>query len=193
MSDPYLGEIRYFAGTYAPRGWTYCEGQLLPISENQALYSLIGTLYGGDGRNTFGLPDLRGKVTVGYDPRDYNFRYGAMGGQESVTLNQLQLAGHQHATTVDAALHIGASDQLASRAVPEVGDVLGKGKELETSSPLQNYAPPNAGGTVVLAGTTVSASATLDDTGGATPHENRMPFGVINAIIALKGTYPPRP
>ena len=98
MSDPFIGEIKMFAGNFAPRGWALCDGQLLAVSQNDALFSLFGTIYGGDGRTTFGLPDLRGRIPIhagsgpGLSPR----RLGAKGGAENVTLTTAQLPAHKH-------------------------------------------------------------------------------------------------
>lgn len=98
MSEPYVGEIRMFAGTFAPRGWAYCDGQLLAVSQNDVLFSLLGTIYGGDGRTTFGLPDLRSRIPLhqgigpGLSPR----RLGSRGGSESETLTANQLPSHSH-------------------------------------------------------------------------------------------------
>ena len=98
MSEPFFGEIRLFAGTFAPRGWAFADGQLLAIASNNALFSLYGTYYGGDGRTTFGLPDLRGRIPLhtGQGPGLSNRKLGAEGGRETVTINQNQLPTHNH-------------------------------------------------------------------------------------------------
>ena len=120
MSEPFVGEIRMFAGNFAPRGWAFCDGQLLAVSQNDALFSLLGTIYGGDGRTTFGLPDLRGRVPIhagsgpGLSPR----RLGAKAGAENVTLTVNQLPSHSH--------RLSGSANLASESRPE-GNVLGSG------------------------------------------------------------------
>lgn len=194
MPDPYLGEIRYFAGAQAPAHWAFCAGQLLTIQQNQALYSLIGTMYGGDGRTTFALPNLCGRVLVGYSMQNQTFGYGKSGGEEAVTLTDATMPFHDHPCAVQASMGMVASDQPAVRAIPQAGDVLGRGRELTTESPLQNYAPSDAGDTIGLAGVSGSVSGVQVAAAGASqPHENRMPYVVIQAIIALQGVYPSRP
>lgn len=171
MSEPYVGEIRMFAGNFAPRGWAFCDGQLLAISQNDALFSLLGTVYGGDGRTTFGLPDLRGRVPVhvgsgpGLSPRSWGEKYG----QETVTLTTSQMPTHNH-------------DVLASNAV---GSQAAPGGAMLASSPtvrLYRPVPTNAD---------FDAAAT-SSVGGGQSHNNIMPFLCVNFIIALFGIYPSR-
>ena len=118
MSEPFLGEIRMFAGSFAPRGWALCDGQLLSVDQNDALFSLFGTFYGGDGRTTFGLPDLRGRLPIHYGagPGLSDRRMGAKAGREEVTLTSTQVAGHTHTLTVSA--------DAGTSAAP-AGEVLG--------------------------------------------------------------------
>ena len=171
MSEPFVGEIRMFAGNFAPRGWAFCDGQLLAVSQNDALFSLLGTIYGGDGRTTFGLPDVRGRVPIhagsgpGLSPR----RLGAKGGAENVTLTVNQLPSHTHA--------LQASANPATVPNPQ-GEVLG---ETLTDRVYRDDA------------TEVNmASSSVTNIGGSRSHTNLMPFLCINFIIALFGIYPSR-
>jgi microcystin-dependent protein len=176
MSNPYLGEIRPFAGSFAPRNWLQCNGSLLSIAEYDALYSLIGTAFGGDGITTFGLPDLRGRlpVGVGQGPGLTNRVLGQMSGSESVTLTSLQMPAHNHAVVVsgDAAESPQPANQVP--AAPANGGVF--------------YLPPGIGTQVDAP----MAGDCLTIAGGGQPHENRMPATAITYIIATSGVYPQR-
>ncbi len=162
---PFIGEIRMFGGTFAPQGWLFCEGQLLPIAGNEELFSLIGTQFGGDGSNTFALPDLRGRAALGSGGQT---PIGTMGGSETVTLTPPQLGSHTHpvkgSTTANAA------------------------------SPAGNYWGQEPGGNIAkyskVAGGQMGQDAigAAPGTGGA--HENMQPYLVISFIIALQGIYP---
>lgn len=164
--EPFLGEIKIFTGTYAPQGWAFCDGSSLSISTNDALYSLIGTTYGGDGVSTFNLPDLRGRIPVHFNLG--TFLLGQMGGTESVTLNATQIAAHSHTLYGDTTT---ANDQNP------------KGNLLAQPSTFSPYASgsPN----VSMASTAISPVI-----GPAQPHENVQPFLCINYIIALQGVFP---
>lgn len=172
MSEPFVGEIRMFAGNFAPRGWAFCDGQLLAVSQNDALFSLLGTIYGGDGRTTFGLPDLRGRIPIhagtgpGLSPR----RLGAKGGAEKVTLTVNQLPSHSH--------QMQASTATASETRPE-GNVTG------SNTPIDIYFE-NTPSTVSM-----NANNVLN-VGGSRSHTNLMPFLCVHFIIALVGIYPSR-
>ena len=171
MSEPFVGEIRMFAGNFAPRGWAFCDGQLLAVSQNDALFSLFGTIYGGDGRTTFGLPDLRGRLPIhagsgpGLSPR----RLGAKAGSEKETLTVNQLPSHSHAFRANTA--------FANETGPG-------GNVLAQSTTLNQYF--EAGQTAELAASAVTA------VGGSRSHSNLMPFLCINFIVALVGIYPSR-
>ena len=169
--DPYLGEIRIFGGNFAPLGWAFCAGQLLPIAQYDALFSLLGTTYGGDGQTTFGLPDLRGRAPIhaGQGPGLTNRTPGEMGGSEATTLTQAQLPAHTHVplASPDAGTSTGPTDGVW--AASSTGDK-------------QYAAAPD----------TAMNPATISATGGNQPHENRQPFLAANFIIALEGIYPPR-
>jgi microcystin-dependent protein len=168
MSNPYVGEIRLFAGNFAPAGWMFCQGQLLSIAENEVLFVLIGTTYGGDGQSTFALPDLRGRVPVhqgqgpGLSPR----MLGELGGDETITLTPNQLPVHTHA------LH--ASPAAASGTAP--------GGALLAATGVASYD--------TAAGTTAMAASAVGSAGGNQPHENMAPTLAVNYIISLFGIYP---
>ena len=159
-----------FAGNFAPRGWSFCDGQLLAVSQNDALFSLLGTIYGGDGRTTFGLPDLRGRTPIHYGsgPGLTPRQIGNSGGSERVTLTPNQLPSHNHGGAVGA-------DDSANSTSPG-GNTLAN-----TSSPA--YVP---GGPQAMSSTAVTAS------GGGQQHDNMMPFQAVHFIIALFGIYPSR-
>lgn len=169
MSNPYFGEIRLFAGNFAPLGWAFCHGQLVSIAENDALFNLIGTTYGGDGQQTFALPDLRGRVPVhqgsgpGLSPRSI----GEQAGAEAVTLTSVQLPAHSHslvATSAPASATAGpAGGVLATASVKLYG----------------NGAPGSP-----------MANAAISPSGGSQPHDNMAPFLALNYIISLFGIYP---
>lgn len=168
MANPYVGEIRLFAGNFAPAGWMLCQGQLLSIAENDVLFALIGTTYGGDGQTTFALPDLRGRVPVhqgqgpGLSPRGL----GELGGTETVTLLSAQMPAHTHA------MH--ASTAVASGTAP--------GGALLAATSVASY-DPGVGLTPMAAGAVGSA-------GGAQPHDNMAPTLVVNHIISVFGVFP---
>lgn len=171
MSEPFVGEIRMFAGNFAPRGWAFCDGQLLAVSQNDALFSLLGTIYGGDGRTTFGLPDLRGRIPIhaGHGPGLSERRLGAKGGAEKVTLTVNQMPSHGHPMQ--------ASSESATTANPQ-GEVLA-----ETLTD-RVYRPDSAD--------TNMASSSITNVGGSRSHTNEMPFLCVHFIIALVGIYPSR-
>jgi microcystin-dependent protein len=170
MSEPFIAEIRIFPYTFAPRGWAFCSGQLLPIAQNTALFSLVGTTYGGNGQTTFGLPNLQSRTPLGFDqgPGLSHYDLGEIGGVETVTLTSQQVPAHTHpvlgntgpATTgvPNATLSLG----LTTAAAPVYG-------------PAQNLATMSSTGTA-----------------GSQPHGNRQPFTVLNFCIAIEGIFPSR-
>lgn len=171
MSDPFIGEIRMFAGNYAPRGWALCDGQLLAISQNDALFALLGTTYGGNGSTTFGLPEMRGRIPIhrgtgpGLTPRNLGTRAGSE--RETLTSNQI---GHTH--------RFGAMNTPATGLSPDANSTLA------TSVGHSLYVPPGA---------PVGLNANMiNQVGGSQSHNNLMPFLCVNFIIALFGVFPPR-
>jgi microcystin-dependent protein len=170
--ETFLGEIRMFAGNFAPTGWAFCQGQLLPIAQNQALFSLLGTTYGGDGRTSFALPDLRGRVPVGFGqgPGLSNREIGEKFGSELVTLNINQMPSHNH--TVNAVTSEG-NQNLPTNSLPANTKTLDK-----------EYSDANAN-------TTMKATM-VNPTGGSQPFGVSQPSLGVNFIIALQGIYPSR-
>jgi microcystin-dependent protein len=166
MSDPYLGEIRLTGFNYAPQGWAFCNGDLLPISEFDALFNLLGTTYGGDGQSTFGLPDLRGRVPIHTASA---FPIGQSGGQESVALNAQQIPAHDHPSAM-------GTSQNASSGTPANGATWA----VTTKGPVYLAATPAV----------AMAAQAIGMAGGGQPHENRQPSLAVNYIIALLGVYP---
>ncbi len=169
MSDPYIGEIRMFGGSFAPAGWALCNGQLLPISENDALFTLIGTTYGGDGQETFGLPNLNGRLPVhqGQGPGlSQSYQMGEMAGVESVTLSVNQMPAHPHGFL--------ANNAGGGQAQPS-GGVLGK-------TNLDLYSAQ-------FTRVNMLAQA-LSPAGGSQPHDNMQPYLCVTYIISLFGIFP---
>lgn len=167
-SDPFLGEVIMFAGNFAPRGWAFCEGQLLPISSYSALFSLLGTTYGGDGRTTFALPDLRGRFPMqpGNGAGLSSYQQGQRGGSESHTLTVNNLPAHNHTLT------------LGSDA--EGNDTHPTGNGLAVTDDRNYVASPN------------QSMGTVSNTGGSQSVDHMPPYNTINFIIALQGTFPSR-
>ncbi len=171
MADPFVAEIRIFAGNFAPLGWAFCNGQLLPISQNTALFSLLGTTYGGNGQSTFALPDLQGRVPMhpdqgpGLSIRDL----GESGGSEAVGLLESEMPAHSHALSATSA--IADNDDPGGRA-------------LAISQGTYVYAP---------AVNLVAMGQPLSPAGGGLPHNNLQPYLTLNFIIAMQGVFPSRP
>ncbi|MBR0899288.1 phage tail protein [Bradyrhizobium tropiciagri] len=164
MAQPYVGEIRLFAGNFAPAGWMFCDGSLLPISNYDTLFNLIGTTYGGDGQSTFQLPDLRGRVPIHIGP---GFPIAASGGVENVTLTVSQIPSHSHS-------FMGSTD-VANSPNP-AGNVIGRSPQIKaflSSTP----------------GVQMSGQF-LANTGGSQPHDNFQPYLCVDFIISLFGIYP---
>jgi len=164
MAQPYVGEIRMFAGNFAPAGWMFCEGQLLPISENETLFNLIGTTYGGDGQSTFALPDLRGRIPIHFGN---SFVLAETGGVEEVTLTVQQLPAHSHPLL----------------AAATTGDQVSPGGNLPANSfnvtPYINDVPSGS----------MNAGA-ISSVGGSQPHNNFQPYLCVDFIISLFGIFP---
>lgn len=175
MTDPFVAEIRLFPFNFPPRGWAFCDGQLLPISQNTALFSLLGTFYGGDGKSTFALPDLQGRVPVhqGQGPGLSERFIGEAGGSETVSLLASEMPAHTHALAASAAAAYarGPSQELVANQ----------------NGGVNSYAPAAASPPALLAASAIGVS------GGGQPHNNLAPYLVVNYCIALQGIYPQRP
>jgi microcystin-dependent protein len=162
VSEPFIGEIRMFGGNFAPLGWAFCDGAVIAISQNEALFSLIGTTYGGDGQTTFQLPDLRGRLPV---HQGSNYVLGQAAGAESVTVTVNQMPQHTHT--------------VSARASATAG------------SPSGAMYGGNTTGTIYSATPSAQMNAAMIGIGGGSqPHSNMMPYGVVSFIIALEGIYP---
>jgi microcystin-dependent protein len=167
MSEPYIGEIRIFAGSFAPQGWAYCDGSTISIADNDTLFTLLGTTYGGDGQTTFKLPDLRGRIPLHMGTSTFGtYTLGQQAGTENVTLTTQQIPGHTHA--------IAANNGAANVGTP-AGNIFG-------SATISHYASPGGAGAT---GPIATASG-----GTSQPHSNIMPYLGISFIISLYGVYP---
>jgi microcystin-dependent protein len=164
MAQPYVGEIRMFAGNFAPAGWMFCEGQLLPISEYETLFNLIGTTYGGDGQSTFALPDLRGRLPLHFGN---GFTLAETGGVETVTLTVAQIPGHSHPLLATSSI---ATQQNVSPNVMAQASLFNPYINVNPTSPMA----PQASGS----------------TGGSQPHNNFQPYLCVDFIISLFGIFP---
>jgi microcystin-dependent protein len=176
MADPFVAEIRIFPFNFPPKGWAFCDGQLLPISQNTALFSLLGTTYGGDGKSTFALPDLQGNAPMhpGQGPGLSLYDLGETGGTETVTLLNSEIPAHAH--TVGRAL-----DANGNTTSP-VGHVWSQAPAQRGSLLMYHEAPP----------TQPMAPNIILPTGGDQPHNNMQPYLTLNFCIALQGVFPPR-
>jgi len=183
MDNAFIGSIMGFAGNFAPRGWAFCSGQLLSIAQNTALFSILGTTYGGNGQTTFALPDLRGCVAVssGQGPGRSNYDLGQVGGVENTTLIVTQMPQHTHTATVSAAIN--ANDGRADATSPS-GATFAQGEAAM-------YAAAPDGATKMNAGA-VTVQVANDVAGGSQPFSILQPFLVLNWCIALEGIFPSR-
>jgi microcystin-dependent protein len=174
MADPFVAEIRIFPFNFAPRGWAFCNGQLLPISQNTALFSLLGTTYGGNGQSTFALPDLQGKAPMqpGQGPGLSLHDLGEIAGSETVTLLQSEMPAHAHTLM--------ASTQAGEDPSPGPTEALGRSVGASLYQPTTTPFVPMSLNAVAPAG-------------GSLPHNNMMPYLTLNFCIALQGIFPPRP
>lgn len=177
MSEPFVAEIKMFAGNFAPRGWATCDGQLLPISQNTALFSLVGTYYGGDGKSTFALPNLQGSAPLGMGQGSglSDRVLGEVGGEEFVTLLPTEMPAHSHG--INASTSLGTQTDPTGAVWAPAGAVRGGGPPVYASG--QGGAPA------------MHAQA-LSTAGGSLPHNNMPPFLTVTFIIALQGVFPPR-
>lgn len=172
MSDPFVAEVRMAGFNFAPSGWALCNGQLLPISQNTALFSLLGTIYGGNGKTNFALPDLQGRAPIqhGQGPGLSDYFIGDSGGAATVTLLESEMPAHAHGYM--------ASDNVGERNNP-AGNL---------------YAPPDSGRIYAAPGNLAPMSPNaLGPAGSGQPHNNMPPYLTVNFIIALQGIFPPRP
>jgi microcystin-dependent protein len=176
MSNPFVAEIRIFGFNFAPKGWAFCDGQLLPISQNTALFSLLGTFYGGDGKSTFALPNMQGNVPVNQGQSSTGTQYflGQQSGSETVTLLQTEMPLHTHQL-----MGLGVA---ANRTNP-IGNSIAR-----TTSGLPFIAPNNNPAPTIVS----MAVQTVSPNGSGAPHNNMMPYVTMNFCIAMQGVFPPR-
>jgi microcystin-dependent protein len=179
MSDPFVGEIRIFGFNFAPVGWALCAGQLLAISQNAALFSILGTTYGGDGRSTFALPNFEGNVPVGFGQGSGLTEYslGETGGSQSVTLLDTENPAHNHLL---AATDVAGSQPSAANHIYAKG----QWQSGTDTGPIDVYAPGQPAA--------ILNSLAIGTAGGSLPHNNLMPLLTVNFCIALQGIFPPR-
>jgi microcystin-dependent protein len=176
--EPFIGEIKLFAGNFAPNGWAFCNGQILSIAQNTALFSLLGTMYGGNGQTTFALPDLRGRAPIGFGqgPGLPNVNQGEISGSPTHTLTQNEMPAHNHTTTTRVNVN---SDEGESR------------------SPVGRYLAPSSSGSVYAGSAdqqmnTNATQVTVNTSGGNQPFSIMQPYLGLNYIIAIEGIYPSR-
>ncbi len=176
MTEPYLGEIRMFGGNFAPVGWVMCDGQIMSIAENDALYQLLGTTYGGDGINTFGIPDLRGRTPTHFGTKNgQTYVQGQKTGVESVTLVTTQIPAHTHslvAASTTSTLGVATTATMVANQGP-------------AGTPIFAYIPYNAANEQIAL-----TPASTTPTGGNQPHDNMQPYLGINFILAIAGIFP---
>ena len=173
MADPFVAEIRIFPFNFAPRGWAFCDGQLLPLSQNTALFSLLGTTYGGNGKSNFALPDLQGRAAMhpGQGPGLSLHDLGESAGSETVTLIESEMPAHLHAMLTVAS---------------DPAELQGPGPNRAIARSANGFAYVNSNPNVNM------AAQSLSTAGGDAPHNNLMPFLTLNYCIALQGVFPPR-
>ena len=183
--DEYIGIVKLFAGDFAPKGWLFCQGQILPIAQYTAVFSLLGTTYGGNGTTTFALPDLRSRVPVGTGQGTglSNYQRGQMGGVESVTLNQFEMPEHIHVAQVKVSANLGTTNNPIGKVPGTVQAQVDRGG---TVFPVNVYADAPTG-------TASSDSTAILPAGGNQAHNNLQPYLGMNYIICMEGIYPPRP
>jgi len=181
---PFIGEIQYFPYNFTPRGWAFCNGQLLSIAGNTALFSLIGTIYGGDGRTTFALPNMQGKMPLhpGTGSGLSTFRLGQTGGSETVTLTANQIPSHNHQLVGQITAQLKAANAPGNTVLAD-GDSLG----LSFARLYSTQTPSSAmhAGSIMISGST-------ENTGSSQPHNNMPPYLTVNCSVALTGTFPSR-
>lgn len=176
MSEPFLAEVRLMGFNFAPRGWAFCDGQILPINQNQSLYSLLGTIYGGDGRTSFALPDLRGRtpIHVGNSNGGEEHELGQKGGEEAITLSTVEMPSHDHtaqAANSEANQNNSGGNILAAASASTFNLYIS-----ETSTPTRQPI----------------TSSTVTNVGGSQSHNNMQPYFAVNFCIALQGLFPSR-
>jgi microcystin-dependent protein len=210
--EPFIGQIMTVGFNFAPRGWAFCDGQLLPISQNQALFSILGTIYGGDGRTTFGLPELRGRVPIhsGKEsgPGLIKRRLGERGGREDIPLTTAQMPNHTHTATLTSTSNTPITATATLHVKTGLGDsndaknnylATGEAKNAKSTYPIINGYSTTSTSTmnseavkVKIAGGSIAGEVSVENTGNSQPMSMMQPFLALNYIIALKGIFPVR-
>lgn len=183
--EPFLGQIMMFGGNFAPRGWAFCDGQLMSIAQYSALFSILGTTYGGDGRTTFALPDLRGRAPIhmGHGPGLTQRSFGSQSGSETTTLNVTNMPSHTHgASFTETSAQIAAHEGPGNKSEPNPGNVL--------AEIANGYRAGEANTTID--GGQITGNVTVSPTGGSQPFNNMQPYTTVNFVIALQGVFPSR-
>lgn len=186
-TTPFIGEIQLFACTFAPSGWALCNGQILPINTNQALFSLLGTTYGGNGTTNFALPDLRGRTPMGESVAAAH-PLGQSTGAETVTLVPSQLPVHTHTIATNS---LTATERFRNAAANQRTPV-GNLAAIESTNELATYSSASADTSMHSGAVAVSGGLTMATAGGDQPHDNRQPYLTLNYCIAMQGIFPPR-
>lgn len=188
--EVFLGMIALFGFNYAPRGWMFCAGQTLSVAEYSAIFALLGTFYGGNGVNTFRLPDLRGRVAVGFGQGDGlpDYRIGQMGGETNVTLTTQTMPAHNHTATATSTSTVNGENTPGTAPLPQHHIFAGSG------STTKIYADPAASTPVAMADQAVATTTTVEiaQNGGNLPHDNMQPYVALNYCIAMQGIFPSR-
>jgi microcystin-dependent protein len=184
-NQPYLGEIQLFACTFAPAGWALCNGQVLSINTNQALFSLLGTTYGGNGSTNFALPDLRGRTPMGSSA---THPVGEVTGAESVTLTSSHLPAHTHTVSISGVTATGRLRNAAANQRTPVATL----PAIESSNALATYSSAASDANMHGSAVTLGGSLSAASAGGGQAHENRQPYLTLNYCIATQGIFPPR-
>lgn len=198
MASPFLGQIMTFGGNFAPRNYAFCNGQILSIAQNTALFALLGTTYGGNGQTTFALPDLRGRAMVhtGTGPGLSPYTLGQVGGVESVTLLSTQMPAHNHPATFTPTGQptVGGVNTKGTSATPSAGALLGRAADGAVTPAAQPriYAPAGSTPAVGLGGINVAGTVTIASNGSSTPFSILKPFLAVSVCIATAGIFPSR-
>lgn len=200
MSEPFMGTVMIWAPNFAPRGWAFCQGQLMAISTNSALFSLLGVVYGGNGQTTFGLPNLAGRVPVGQgqSPGTSSYTIGQTSGTENVTLTTAQMPMHNHGATLSGAggtVTLQASQTAGTNDTPQAGNVLAASYDQGNGYAVSSYVAAGTGTMVNLGGASVSGltgTVTVAPNGSSVPFSVMQPYQVLNYVIALEGVFPSR-
>lgn len=198
MTEPFIGQIIQGGWNFAPRGYAFCNGQQLGIAQNTALFSLLGTTFGGNGQTTFGLPNLQGRSMMhwGNGAGLSSVQLGEAGGVENVTLTTNQIPAHTHVANFDGSTStLQGSNVRATTQAPQPGSLLGRAFDNSgnpsAAIPLV-YAPAGSAQTAALGGLNIAGTITVNPTGGSQPHTNRSPYQAVSHVIALQGIFPSR-